>query len=180
MAAIVFVAASRRTPASHGRCMTITAPHPPPQLAPERTSRPRLRRVSYEPEPGAEPTDSLPAGQHTNFGPPALGPGARERSEAHHEILRILRTALEVLDRRRPAAQLAGCFAPAPLRCWQVAVMRRRPRSPARPGRMLLCMPRSGVAETALPCHMDGRVRARAARCEHSATGWRCTAIRIG
>jgi Family of unknown function (DUF6459) len=163
--------------------MTITALHPAPHRAPEPAApaaRPRLRRVRYEPDPGAAPADPLPVAPPPDPGPVGAGPGVRERQEASREILLVLRVALEVLDRRRPSTQLVPHFAPAPLRCWRVAVMRRQPRSRAQPGRMLLCMPRSGVAEVALPCRMDGRVRALAARFELTAGRWRCTDLRLG
>jgi hypothetical protein len=112
--------------------------------------------------------------------PVPAGPGRREQAEAHRAVSRLLRLALEVLERRRPSAQLERYFAPAPLRCWRVAVRQRRPHSRVRPGRMRLCMPRAGVAEVALPCAIDGRVRALAARFEHAGDGWRCTDIRLG
>ena len=106
--------------------------------------------------------------------------GIREQADAHLAVSRILRLALEVLDRRRPATQLDRHFAPAPLRCWRVAVRQHRPHSRVRPGRMRLCIPQPGVAEVALPCGIDGRVRALAARFEKTTAGWRCTAIRLG
>ncbi|OLT15742.1 hypothetical protein BJF78_15975 [Pseudonocardia sp. CNS-139] len=146
--------------------------------APPSTVRARVRRVRYEPEPGA-PTAGppLPAGPM----PPTAGPdGVHEFAEVYHDLARILRIALEVLDHRRPLLQLDGHFAAAPLRCWRVATMRRRPRTPAELRRMRMCIPRPGVAEVAVAADVDGRVRALAARFERAHTGWRCTDVRLG
>jgi hypothetical protein len=44
---------------------------------------------------------------------------------------------------------------------------------------MRLCLPRSGVAEVAVTCELDGRVRALAARFEHRRAGWCCTVLRL-
>jgi hypothetical protein len=100
--------------------------------------------------------------------------------DAHHTIARILRLALEVLDGRRPVAQLATYFAAAPLRYWRASVGQRIARAPARCGRLRLCLPRSGVAEVAVTCQVDGRYRALAARFERADGRWRCTAVRLG
>lgn len=143
-------------------------------------TRPRLRRVNFEPEPGAAPAGPLPVTPASGGAGAEPTAASREFMAAYRDVARILRVALEVLDRRRPSGQLAGHFAPAPLRCWQVAVTRRRPRSPAEPLRIRMCMPRSGVAEVALAADMDGRVRAVAARFEHTGTGWQCTDVRLG
>jgi hypothetical protein len=164
----------------HRRCMTIAPANHAPRTGSEARPKPRLRRVCYEPEPGSTAAVPLP---RTPEPPPVPVPsvvGVRELAEAHRAVSRILRIALEVLERRRPSTQLERYFAPAPLRCWRVAVRQRRPRSRVQPGRMRVCMPRTEVAEVALPCTIDGRVRALAARFEHSAAGWRCTAIRLG
>jgi hypothetical protein len=165
---------------AHRRGMTIAPANHPPRAASDARPRPRLRRVCYEPEPGSSaallPLPSAPEPVE----PPGPVVGAHELAEAHRAVSRILVVALEVLDRRRPFTQLDRYFAPAPLQCWRVAARQRRPHSRVRPGRMRLCMPRSGVAEVALPCTIDGRVRAVAARFEHDAAGWRCTAIRLG
>jgi hypothetical protein len=161
-----------------------SAPDPTPESS--AVPRPRLRRFCYEPPPGTSPVPPAPVAPARaepltpRFPVTEAREQARDQAKAYHDISRILRVALEVLDRRRSSAQLGEHFAPVPLRCWRVAVMRRRPRSRAQPGRMLMCMPRSGVAEVALPCHLDGRVRAIAARFELHSTGWRCTEIRLG
>jgi hypothetical protein len=44
---------------------------------------------------------------------------------------------------------------------------------------MRLCMPRQGVAEIAMTCHVDGAFRALAARFERTDGRWRCTAVRL-
>jgi hypothetical protein len=44
---------------------------------------------------------------------------------------------------------------------------------------MRLCLPRSGAAEVAVTCELDGRVRALAARFERRRAGWCCTVLRL-
>lgn len=152
----------------------------PPAGAPPAAPKPRLRRVRYEPEPGRSGTDPpLP----TRPAPePTRSPTTTaERAEAHHAITRLLRLALEVLDGRRLPAHLAAYFEPAVMRYWRVVTQQRRVRSPARFRRMRVCLPRSGVAEVAVTCDIDGRARALAARFERGpGVGWRCTALRLG
>jgi hypothetical protein len=104
----------------------------------------------------------------------------REFVDAHHAAGRILRLALEVLDGRRPPAQLGTHFAAAPLRYWRAATGQRTARAPARCGRLRLCLPRPGVAEVAVTCLVDGRHRALAARFERHDGRWCCTAVRLG
>jgi hypothetical protein len=167
---------------------TTLAPTPPPIPAPvpqdvvAPATRPRLRRMAYEPGPGASAAVStIPAPRRPQ--PEPAGPSAAELGEAHRSITRILRLALEVLDHRRPPAQLAGHVTPPVLRYWRTATQQRTVRSPARFARMRLCLPQPGVAEVAVACAMDGRVRAVAARFERAdsaGTGWRCTALRLG
>lgn len=187
----------------------MTALAAPPQSTVGRSSRgrPLLRRVHHEPavdEPGRparaptgaaapDPTTAPPAAAvpaPVASGPVASGPVAcapvasgpvATHAEARRAVARVLRVALEVLDGRRPATQLAGHADPSVLRCWRVAAQQRRVRSPARARRMRLCQPRPGVAEVALVCDLDGTVRAIAARFEHTPAraGWRCTALRL-
>jgi hypothetical protein len=87
---------------------------------------------------------------------------------------------MEVLDGRRPPAQLAVHVEPPVLRYWRAAAQQRLVRSPARFARIRLCLPRCGVAEVAVTCDIDGRARALAARFERDPRGWRCTALRLG
>jgi hypothetical protein len=138
--------------------------------------------MAYEPEPGASaaiaflPVPRPPA-------PSAVPDAAAELAEARHSVGRILRLALEVLDGRRPPVHLTGHVATPVLRYWRAAAQQRNVRSPARFSRMRLCLPGPGIAEVAVACAMDGRVRALAARFERAddaGTGWRCTALRLG
>ncbi|HYH29540.1 MAG TPA: Rv3235 family protein [Pseudonocardia sp.] len=155
--------------------MTVTLPAPPVADAP---SRPRLRRVAYEPGPDeGRPAPAPPPRPPERYRP---GGAAREFVDAHRTITRILRLALEVLDGRRPVAQLTAHFADAPLRYWRAATGQRTVQAPARCGRLRLCLPRSGAAEVALTCLLDGRYRALAARFERDEGRWRCTAVRLG
>jgi hypothetical protein len=151
--------------------MTITLPDPP-----ARPGRAHVRPVRYEPGPGQAPARAAPPAPTHRERP---GSGAREFVDAHHAVTRVLRLALEVLDGRRPPGQLAVHFAPGPLRYWRAALGQRRTRTPARRGRLRLCMPRSGIAEIAVTCRIDGSFRALAARFEHTDGRWRCTAVRL-
>jgi Family of unknown function (DUF6459) len=153
------------------RAVTIAPPDPAADPA-----RPRLRTVHYEPGPREAPARVVP--------PPPPRPehpssAAREFVDAHHGATRILRLALEVLAGRRSHVQLAPHFAPEPLRYWRALLGQRLSRTPVRRGRMHLCMPRSGVAEIAVPCEIDGAVRALAARFERTDGHWHCTAVRL-
>jgi hypothetical protein len=150
--------------------VTITLPGP---AAP---APPRLRPVLYEPLPGQGPARAAPA-EPPRREPPATVP--REIVEAHRAASHILRRALEVLDGRRPPAQLAPYFAPRPLRYWRAAAAQHAPRSRTRHGRLRICLPRTGVAEIATTCHVDGAIRALAARFEHTDGRWRCTVVRL-
>ncbi len=85
-----------------------------------------------------------------------------------------------MFDGRRPVTHIADHAAPAVLRYWQVASRQRRLRAPARFTRMRLCLPRSGVAEVAATCDIDGRARALAARFERAGGHWLWTAVRLG
>jgi hypothetical protein len=152
--------------------VTITLPTPGPPPAPE---RPRLRPVRYEPLPGQAPARTAPAEASPDRPPRA----AREFVEAHHAAARILRLALEVLDGRRSPLQLVPHFDPGALRYWRAAAGRRTARAPARHGRIRLCIPRSGVAEIAVTCRVDGAYRALAARFERTDDRWRCVAVRL-
>jgi hypothetical protein len=150
---------------------TITQPGPPTAPA-----KPNLRPVHYEPLPGQAPARAAQVEPSRPERPPSA---ARDFVEAHHAATRILRLALEVLDGKRSPLQLGPHFAPRPLRYWRAAAGQRVTRTPARHGRVRLCMPRSGVAETAVTCRMDGTFRALAARFEYADGRWRCTAVRL-
>jgi hypothetical protein len=138
--------------------------------------------MTYEPGPGANgavvalPVPRPPA-------PVATPEAPAELAHAHRAAGRILRLALEVLDGRRPPAQLTGHVTAPVLRYWRAATQQRSVRSPARFTRMRLCLPQPGIAEVAVACAMDGRVRAIAARFERTddtSTGWQCTVLRLG
>lgn len=114
----------------------------------------------------------------TGAGATAAGERAEQR-EAHRTAVQLLRTALEVLDGRRPPGQVESRFTPEVLRYWRATAAQRRVRTPARFARLRVCVPRSGVAEVAVTCDVDGRPRALAARLERAGATWRCTALRL-
>jgi hypothetical protein len=142
------------------------------------TTRPRLRRVAYEPAPGEALPRTAPGGP-----PPArpAPPPVADPPAAREPITRLLRLACEVLDGRRPAAQLAAHADESVLRCWRVAAAQRPlRRSPARFRRVRLCHPRPDAAEVAVTVELDGGVRALAARFDLHDGRWRWTAVRLG
>lgn len=135
--------------------------------------------MRYEPEPGADPGVSTPQDARPVV-PAACGPDDTER--VRRALAGTVRLAMEVLDGRRPSAQLVHHFDAAALRYWRVAAHQRRVRAPARVVRLLLFLPRPDAAEVTAVCDIDGRVRALAARFEQldPTTAWRCTALRLG
>lgn len=140
------------------------------------TTRPRLRRVAYEPAPGEAPLRAAPAAPARPGPAPVADPPA-----AREPITRLLRLACEVLDGRRPATQLAAHADESVLRCWRLAAARRPVhRSPARFRRIRLCHPRPDAAEVAVAVELDGGVRALAARFDLRDGRWRWTAVRMG
>jgi hypothetical protein len=161
----------------------------------ERTAlRPRLARIHYEPAPGLRPnsTDPPPPGAaaepaaatvHRSAPSDPLTGGEvsrAERREVQRTVTGQLRAALEVFDGRRPAAHIADLVTPSVLRYWRAAARQRRVRVPTRFARIRLCLPRSGVAEVAVTCEIDGRPRALAARFERTRGRWLCTTVRLG
>ena len=164
-------------------------------------SAPRLRRLRYEPEVGG-PLPRVPPIDRVAVSPYDAGSsadggdrcpvrraaddeceGPAALAEAHRGVVRVLRLAFEVLDRRRPATHLAAHVDPRVLRYWRASAQQRRVRAPARFTRLRLCLPRPGVAEVAVVCDVDGRIRALAARFERTGPAtatWRCTEMRLG
>ena len=138
--------------------------HPPP----------RLRLLRYEPEPEPEP-DRPAAAQ------PATVPGRRpyvvpvdhvDPADLRRHVERVLRLALEVLDGRRPLAQLTPHLAPSTVRYMRAALAGRPPlREPSRMTSLHLGRPRPGAAEVAVVYRRGPRARALAARFEQARPG---------
>jgi hypothetical protein len=101
---------------------------------------------------------------------------ARRRAEL------VVRTALEVLDGRRPVRQLAPFVAPAVLRYVNAGIPRRGhgAASGASLRSLHVSLPGRTAAEVAAVCRVGTRVRALAARLELTGQGeWRCVALRV-
>jgi len=145
-------------------------------------STPRLRRMRYEPEPGAPPGPAHTSTRHVRAAPVPTEPVVGDPDGVRRALTGPLRLAMEVLDGRRPFTQLGRHFDAAALRYWRAAAHRRQVRAPARVLRVLLCLPGPGAAEVSAVCDIDGRIRALAARFERpdTAAQWRCTALRLG
>lgn len=101
---------------------------------------------------------------------------ARRRAEL------VVRTALEVLDGRRPVSHLAPFAAPEVLRYVTAGVPRRGRTAAAGASLRSLhvSLPGRAAAEVAAVCRFGTRVRALAARLELTGQGeWRCVALRV-
>ncbi|MCE0766427.1 Rv3235 family protein [Pseudonocardia kujensis] len=101
---------------------------------------------------------------------------ARRRAEL------VVRTALEVLDGRRPVRQLAPYATPQVLRYVNAGVPRRgHTRAAGASLRSLhMSLPARTAAEVAAVCRFGAKVRALAARLELTGQGeWRCVALRV-
>lgn len=145
---------------------------------------PRLQRTHYEPDPGTDPhPPAVHAGSTAR--PPAIGrptpPGHTPTAVLAVRLAEVLRTALEVLDGRRPHTQLATAFGPRALRYWRAATgVQVRGAAPPRLVRVRIGRPQAHVAEVAAVVRFGSRHRAVAARFEHGADRvWRCTEIRL-
>ena len=90
-------------------------------------------------------------------------------ADLRRHIERVLRLALEVLDGRRPLAQLTPHLAPSTVRYMRAALAGRPPlREPSRMTSLHLGRPRTGVAEVAVVYRRGRRARALAARFERA------------
>ncbi|MFR9806668.1 Rv3235 family protein [Pseudonocardia sp. RS010] len=113
------------------------------------------------------------------------GPRRREHERtvaARRRAELIVRTALEVLDGRRPVRHLAPYAAPEVLRYVSAGVPRRgRAGTGGASLRSLhVSLPARADAEVAAVCRFGSRVRALAARLELTGRGeWRCVALRV-
>jgi hypothetical protein len=87
---------------------------------------------------------------------------------------RLLRLVLEVIDGRRPAAQLDGVVVASVLRYVRAARPARRPVRVSRLLSLRVCRPVEHAVEAAAVVGVDQRVRAVAARFELEQAGWRC------
>lgn len=170
-AAATTTATSPGRPSAGGTAGRRAGPRTPP--CPDGPARPRVRRAAYEPGRGTARPRVVPTGDHRV-------PVLPQHPDAREALGRVLRIAGEVLDGRRPESHLAAHADPAVLRCWRVAAGRRRRRSPARLGPLRIDHPRDGAAEVAAVLHVDGTVRALAARFDLTGGRWRWTAVRLG
>ena len=152
------------------------------------TPPPGLRLLRYEPAAESRPgrRASAPAGRgrrpSSSLSPTRPTPRAlRRRAE------QVLRLTLEVLDGRRPVAQLAGHLEPRALRYVRAAVAQRPRRAqPARMTSLHLDRPCTGAVEVAAVYRRGPRARALAARFERVPAAepddprrWRCVTLRL-
>jgi hypothetical protein len=154
-------------------------------------SPPLLRLLRYEPDPDRPvpaPAPTPPVRRPYVVPTDVVDPAALRR-----HVERVLRLALEVLDGRRPLAQLLPHLAPSAVRYMRAAVAQRPAlREPARMTSLHVGRPGSGVAEVAAVYRRGPRARALAARFEDARDGpavarspadgrpeWRCVTLRL-
>jgi hypothetical protein len=151
--------------------------------ATNRVYRPSLRLLRYEPESGEE-SGSPPVRPHV---PATVTVDATDTAVVRRRAEQVLRLTFEVLDGRRPVAQLTGHLEPRALRYVRAAVAQRRARQqPARMTSLHLDQPCAGVAEVAVVYRRGSRARALAARFERvpavepdDPRRWRCVTLRL-
>jgi hypothetical protein len=139
-----------------------------PATTPARAHRrPRLRLLRYEPaaeEPTGPPT---PPVQTRPTAVLAAVPDTTDIGALRRRAEQVLRLTLEVLDGRRPVAQLAGHLEPRALRYVRAAVAQRPAgRQPARMTSLHVDRPCTGAIEVAAVYRRGPRARALAARFE--------------
>lgn len=153
--------------------------------------RPRIRRTNYESNPvpavvacphcGGVVGVGVSASQKIQQQPDAET-GAVSSPDAEpvrRQVAHVLRSVLEVIDGRRPAAQLGGTATPSACRYVRAARLNRAPGRVSRLMSVRVFLPADGAAEATAVVAMDGRVRAVAARFEQNGEGWRCTTLHI-
>jgi Family of unknown function (DUF6459) len=179
------------------------APEPSALASARAHRRPRLRLLRYEPaaeEPTGPPTPPVPARTR----PVAVLTAVTDTADIgalRRRAEQVLRLTLEVLDGRRPVAQLAGHLEPRALRYVRAAVAQRPTgRQPSRMTSLHVDRPCTGALEVAAVYRRGPRARALAARFEPVCPGtaavrelargerearagdpreWRCVTVRL-
>ncbi|GDY31286.1 Rv3235 family protein [Gandjariella thermophila] len=131
-------------------------------------------------EAGENPTDAGSPAEAAEGTADAPDPaGVNFRVVAHAVARRVVTGVIEVLDGRRPVAQLRGLLSEQVYAALQTRV-RTGCRGPARRlHRVHICHPAAGVAEVSATFGNAHRTHAVALRLECRAGGWRCTALRV-
>ena len=130
----------------------------------------RLRLLRYEPDPD-RPAPPRPATTPARR-PHVVPVDHADAADLRRHVGRVLRLALEVLDGRRPLAQLTPHLAPSTMRYMRAALAGRPPlREPSRMTSLHLGRPCTGVAEVAVVYRRGRRARALAARFERTGPG---------
>ncbi|WP_219419956.1 Rv3235 family protein [Pseudonocardia nigra] len=154
----------------------------------------RIRSMAYEPT--AEPTPpsrvacphcgaSITIGarnlapEPSGEAPAALVVDLPDAAAVRVPVARVLRLILEVIDARRPVAQLDEVVAPSVLRYARAARLAGRPARVSRLLSLRVFRPTEHAAEAAAVVAVEQRRRAVAARFEQQQTVWRCVALRI-
>jgi hypothetical protein len=148
--------------------------------------------VRYEPDPDRPAVGRPPTAQARRPHVATVNHPV-DAADLRPGIARVLRVALEVLDGRRPLAQLAPHLAPSAVRYVRAATAQRPPlREPARLTSLHVCRPGDGTAEVAAVYRRGPRARALAARFECTRSGrtpapasrtgrpeWQCVTLRL-
>jgi hypothetical protein len=150
-----------------------------------RVDRPSLRLLRYEPESGEQ--SEAPPSVRPHVPAVAVAVDATDTVVVRRRAEQVLRLTFEVLDGRRPVAQLTGHLEPRALRYVRAAVAQRRAaQQPARMTSLHLDQPCPDVAEVAAVYRRGPRARALAARFERVPAAepddprrWRCVMLRL-
>jgi hypothetical protein len=111
--------------------------------------------------------------------PDPVEPGSAWRAAAQEVAARLVTGVVEVLDGRRPVAQLRGLLSEQVYAALQTRVRTARPTQPRRVHRVHTCHPAAGVVEASATFGTACRTHAVALRLEYRARRWRCTALRV-
>lgn len=154
----------------------------PDDTEPENTEPGNTGSGNTGPRPPLRLVPGAPAEPAPSAAPPPDGPLAGDRADpaTRDAAALVLRTVLEVLDRRRPAAHLAGVLAPAlhqRVAASMVAAHRGRPPAHLRSVHAQRSGP--GAVEVSARLQRGPRSHAVAARVELVAGRWVATALRI-
>lgn len=146
---------------------------PMPSAPAREDRRPRLHLLRYE--PAAEEPTGPPPPARVRTRPKAVATEITDSTDItalRRRAEQVIRLTLEVLDGRRPAAQLAGHLEPRALR-YVRAALAQRPAGcgPSRMTSLHLDRPCTGAIEVAAVYRRGPRARALAARFEPARPG---------
>lgn len=156
---------------------TMTTLTLPPEASDPRTAT--LRKLpEYEPDRPPAPPMTVPAPQPAQAGQQhASEPGGRPPQRP--EIAHLLQVVLEVLNRRRPAAQLRDKLTPAAYAALCAALAEPEAPRGYRLRRFRLSQPSQHAVEVFGTVALGERTQALAARLDEAGGRWTCSTITV-